>query len=186
MRQEIKRDDASVQMTKRERLPNVSAGVEARNYTGDGSFRQGMFTLAMSVPWANGGKYKAEIARDEAKAQASRFDAEDYERTVREQLHKLLVMTDAARREALLYRDGIIPRSQSGLEAIRASWEAGRGNLTDVFEARRMLLEAQTMYARAVVEQYSGMAELVLTCGLENLQALQALLQTEQPRETKP
>lgn len=179
LRQEIKRDDAAVRMTRRERLPDVTAGVEARNYTGDGSFRQGMFTLAMNVPWANGSKYKAEIAREEAKARASRLDAEDYERSVREQLHRLLVMIDVARREAVLYRDGIIPRSRSGLDAIRASWEAGRGNLTDLFEARRMLLEAQTMYARAVVEQYTGMAELVLSCGLSGLPALESLSQPE-------
>jgi len=173
MREMIKKDDAAAAMARRERYPDFSAGIEVRNYTGDGSFRQGMFTLAMSVPWGNGSRYRADIARAEANSRATRFDAEDYERSVREELHQLLVMIDAGRREALLYRDQIIPRSQSALAALRASWEAGRGSLFDLFEARRMLLEAQTMYARAVVEQYTGMAELVLCCGLGDLQALE-------------
>ena len=185
IRQETKRDDASVQLARRERLPDISAGIEARNYTGDGSFRQGTLLLAMNIPWGNGSRYKAEIAREEAKARASRFDADDYERSVREEFHKLLVMIDTARREALLYRDQIIPRSQAGLAALRASWEAGRGNLTDVFEARRMLLEAQTMYGRAVVEQYTAMAQLVLCCGLGDLQALEMIFNNSR-KEEKP
>ena len=173
MRQEITRDDANARLTRRQRLPDVSAGIEARNYTGDGSFRQGTLLLGITLPWVNRSSYKAEIARDEARARATRLDVAEYELSVREEIHKLLVMIDAARREAVLLRDQVIPRSQSGMEAIRAAWEAGRGTLADLFEARRMLLDAKSMYFRAVAEQYTAMAQLVLCCGLGDLQAIE-------------
>ncbi|MEY2466159.1 MAG: outer membrane protein heavy metal efflux system, partial [Verrucomicrobiota bacterium] len=41
MRLQIKQAEATVDMTRRERLPEVGIGAEARNYSGDGSFRQG-------------------------------------------------------------------------------------------------------------------------------------------------
>jgi len=102
-------------------------------------------------------------------------EARDYELTVQEEIHKLLIAIDAGRRNALLFRDQIIPRSRTGLDALRAAWESGRGTLTDVLEARRMLLEAEAMYAQAVAEQYTAMAELVLCCGLGDLQALEMI-----------
>jgi hypothetical protein len=47
--------------------------------------------------------------------------------------------------------------------------------LSDVLEARRMLVEGELANARAVTEQYQALAELVLCCGLGDLEALQNL-----------
>lgn len=187
MRQEIRRAHAAVELTRRQRLPDVSAGLEARNYTGDGSFRQGMISLSANLPWGNGSRYRSDIRREEAKGLATELEARDYELTVREEVHKLLVMIDAARREALLYRDQIIPRSSVGLDSARIAWETGRGLLNEVLDGRRLLLEAESMYAQAVAEQYTAMAQLVLCCGLGDLQALEALTKPDAsaPREEK-
>jgi hypothetical protein len=38
-----------------------------------------------------------------------------------------------------------------------------------------MLLETRLMYARAVAEQYQMMSELVLCCGLGDLEALEMI-----------
>ena len=175
LREEIDRAEAAARLTKRQQWPDVSAGVEARNYTGDGSFRQGTFLLSMNLPFGNRAKYRSDIRREEAKARATEMESYEYQLNLREEIHKLVLTIDIARREALLYRDQIIPRSSTALSSMRASWEAGRGMLGDVLEARRMLLEAETMYARAVAEQYTAMAELVLCCGLADLQALEMI-----------
>jgi outer membrane protein TolC len=187
MRQEISRAQAATQLARRQRLPDVMAGVEARNYTGNGSFRQSMMTLSMNLPWLNGAKYRNDISREEAKAVATELEAKDYELTVREEIHKLLVMIDVSRRDAVLFRDEIIPRSRIGLESTRVAWESGRGTLNDVLEGRRMLLEAEAMYAQAVAEQYTAMAQLVLCCGLADLQAVDMIngTNTASPAEKK-
>ena len=112
MRRQIKQAEATVASTRRQRLPDISAGLEARNYTGDGSFRQGVLLFSMNVPWVNGGKYRSEIQRDEAKLKATELDLVDYELSVREEVHQLTVKIDAARREAVLYRDQIIPAAK--------------------------------------------------------------------------
>lgn len=175
MQQQIKQAGAAVELTRRQRMPDVNVGVEARNYTGDGSFRQGMLVLSMSLPWGNAGKYRSDTKREEARLKASEFDLADYQSSLREEVHQLSVKIDAARREALLYRDEIIPRSQSALESARAGWEANQNMFRDLLDARRMLLDARLMYVRAVSEQYQMLSDLVLCCGLGDLSALQMI-----------
>jgi outer membrane protein TolC len=187
LRRQIKQAEATVASTRRQRLPDISAGLEARNYTGDGSFRQGILLFSMNVPWVNAGKYRSEVRRDEAKLKAAELDLVDYELSVREEVHQLTVKIDAARREAVLYRDQIIPRSQSALDSARSGWEANRSTFRDVLDARRMLLEGRLMHARAVAEQYQMLSELVLCCGLGDMEALQMIgAQPEVPTEEKP
>jgi len=175
LRQQISRAEATVDFTRRQRLPDVSVGLEGRNYSGDGSFRQGALVFSMGLPWFNAGKYRSEVARDQAKLKAAELDLTDYEFSVREEVHQLTVKIDSARREALLYRDEIIPRSESALESARSGWESSRSTFRDVLEARRMWLDGQLSYVRALAEQYQMLSELVLCCGLGDLGALQMI-----------
>jgi outer membrane protein TolC len=163
------------ELTRRERLPEVSAGVVARNYTGNGEFRQGEVVLRLSLPWFNNGSYRSATRRDEARAKAAELEAVDYAAGLREEVHGLTVKIDAARREALVYRDEIIPRSETAMQSARTAWESGRGMFRDVLEARRMLIDARLMNARAVAEQYEMLSDLVLCCGLGDLEALKML-----------
>jgi outer membrane protein TolC len=175
MREQVKQAQAMTDATRRSRMPEVSLGVESRNYSGNGEWRQAEIMLNFSLPLFNSKKYRADISRDEAKLKAAEFDAADYQLSVHEEIHNLTVKIDVARREALLYRDEILPRSESALESARASWESGRGMFRDVLDARRMLLDARLMYARAVSEQYQMLSELVLCCGLGDLEAIEML-----------
>ena len=175
MREQIKQSQAVVDATRRGRLPDVTVGVDSRNFSGNSEWRQTEFMLNFNLPLFNRGKYRADIRRDEAKLKAAEADAADYPLGVREEIHNLTVKIDAARREAVVYRDEIIPRSQSALESARAGWEAGRNSFRDVLDARRMLLDARLMFVRAVSEQYQMLSELVLCCGLGDLEALQMI-----------
>lgn len=169
---EIAVAEAQTAATRKSRLPDVIAGVEGRQYSGDGGFREGMFTVGLSLPWFNGGKYRSDLSRDRARLEAAQLDAADHELAVREEVHHLTVAVDAARREAVLYRDEILPRSEQALESAHAQWLNGRGLFLEVMEARRMLLEAQLMLARAVSEQHQALSDLALACGFDDLDAL--------------
>lgn len=171
-RAEIREAEAAVEVSRRARYPDLTAGAEVRQYSGNGDLRQSMVMLGINIPWGNRRRYAAAIQRDEAKLRATRLDTADYELELRNEVRQLTVKIDAARREALLYRDQIIPRSEAALASIRAAWETGRGTLRDVLDARRMLIEAQLMQARATTEQYELLADLILCCGLGDLEAL--------------
>lgn len=188
MREQVGQAQAMVDSTRRSRLPEVSAGAVSRNYSGNGEWRQVELMLNFSLPIFNRTRYRADLRRDEAKLNAAELDAADYELSLREEVHGLTVKIDAARREALLYRDEILPRTASALESARAGWESGRGSFRDVLDACRMLLDGRLMYARAVSEQYQMLSELVLCCGLGDLEALQMIgaIPETQKEEAKP
>jgi outer membrane protein TolC len=179
MRREIETAQAGVAAARKARLPDLAGFADTRQYSGDGGFREATFGIKMSLPWFNRGRYQSDVARERARLQAAEADTADQEQAVREEVHELTVNIDAARREALLYRDQIIPRSEQTLVVARENWVNNRGTFNDVMEARRLLLDAQLAQSRAVSEQYQLMAQLVLCCGLADFEMLQTIGITE-------
>lgn len=171
-RSEVETAQAAIQVAQRSRLPDFSLGIEGRQYSGNGSFREGMFSVTMSIPWFNGRKYDKDIARERNREEATRHELNDMELEVGAEVSQLLRGIDAARREAALYRNEIVPRTLRSMESAHAAWLSGRGMSADVFEARRMVIEARTMEARAISEQWSMLSELALCCGVGDLEAL--------------
>lgn len=171
---ETKTLEAQTAATRKARLPDVAGFIEGRQFSGDGGFREATLGVKLSLPWFNAGKYRSDLARDRARVEASRLEAENLARLVQEEIHQLVVEIDAARREALLYQNEIIPRSALALESAHAGWIANRGMFNDVMESRRALLEARLMRTRAIAEQHRALAELILCCGLGDLEALDA------------
>src|SRR6266511_2492458 len=175
LEQEIKQAAASAELTRKTRLPDVSLGVEGRQYSGDGEFRSGMFTIRFSLPFANRDKYRKDYERDKERQKSAEQEREDQVLMVREELHHLAVGIEAMRREALLHTDEITTRAMQALTSRLSEWEAGRGAFRDVLDARRMLLESELMSARATAEEHQMLADMLLWTGLENLEALTAL-----------
>jgi outer membrane protein TolC len=173
--QEIEEAGAAAQLTRRARLPDVSAGIEGRQYSGDGGFRSGMFTLSFSLPWGNAGKYRQAYERELENKKAAEQERDNQALTVREELDLLTVDLDAARREALLYQNEIVSRATQVLADKRSGWETGRLPLRPVLDAHRDVLADQLMAARATAEQYQTLAELLLWSGLDDFESLTAL-----------
>ncbi len=174
-RAQVAAAEAETEVARRNYRPAVSVGVEARNYSGNGDFRQAMLTFGVSLPWLNRSKYRADIARTEAEREALERELLDREIATGQEVHDLVVRIDDARRRALLNHNEIIPRTRAMLDSAYAAWVAGTGMTRDLLEIRRMLVETELQYSRAVAEQYEAMAELVLCCGLGDLEALEMI-----------
>ena len=164
-----------IEVAKRAARPDVRVFGELRQYSGSGEAREGMLGVAMSVPWFNRGRYRADVARAEAEADAARLDAADYERFVPVEARRIATLAGNARREAIAYRDRILPRTTQMLEAMRGSWVSGSGDLISLFDIRRQWLDGQRMLANATAEQWQMLAEITLCCGLADLEAIEAL-----------
>jgi outer membrane protein TolC len=175
MRQDSASAQAEADLTRRNRLPDVSVGVEARQYSGDGGFREGTATVSFSVPWLNRGKYDEDWRRDQQRKRASDLAAEDYALSVREELHHRIVDLDAARRQALLYRDQLAPLAEQTLSSAQAAWEHNLGPFQDILEAHRMLLADQLAMARALTDQAKTLAEISFLTSSRDMGALLTL-----------
>ncbi|HXB03184.1 MAG TPA: TolC family protein [Opitutaceae bacterium] len=168
MQQEITENEAASQVTKRQRLPEIGVGLQGRQYSGDGGFREGTVTVNFSLPWLNSKRYDSDFRRDQAKVRAAERDAADYTLTIGEEVHHLTVELDAARRQALLYRDEIIPLTEQTLASASTAWENNLGLFQDVLDARRMLVENRLALAQSVADQVRTLAELTLFTGIKD------------------
>ena len=185
MREQRAQAEAMVEMTRKDRRPDLSAGVEGRQYSRTGEGRSAAVVLRMTLPFVNRNKYNAAVRRDEARVEEIDYRIEDMIHELRTEVHHLMARIDNARRAALLYRNEIIPRSEQALRSAQAAWQSSRDAFRDVLDARRMLLDARTMYFRAVAEQYTAVSELILCCGIGDLEALQMLTKGNEEKETK-
>jgi len=175
MRQESVAAQVAADLTRRQRLPDVSVGLQARQYSGDGGFREGAATVSFSVPWLNKSKYDDDWRRDQQRKRASDLAATDYALSVREELHHHIVDLDAARRQAVLYRDQLIPLTRQTLASSEAAWEHNLGPFQDLLDAHRMLLADQLALARALTEQANVLADLSFLTGIRDMGTLVAL-----------
>lgn len=175
MRQRSASAQAEADLTRKARLPDVSVGLEARQYSGDGGFREGTATVSFSLPWLNGGRYEKEWRRDQERKRASDLAAEDYALTLREQLHHHVLDLDAARRQALLYEGQLIPLARQTLASAQAAWEHNLGPFQDILDAHRMLVADELALARALTDQDTMMARISFLTGSPDTGALVAL-----------
>lgn len=175
MRTQQERAEAMVDLTRKEGRPDLSVAVEGRQYSRTGEGRSAAAILKMSVPWLNRDKYRAAQRRDQARVKEIEYEIENFTYEVRTEVHHLIAKIDNARREALLYRDEVIPRSELALRGAESAWEASRDAFRDVLEGRRMLLDARAQYLKAVADQFMALSELILCCGIGDLEALEML-----------
>jgi len=175
MRQESASAQAAADLTRRQRLPDISVGLEARQYTGDGGLRDGTATVSFSVPWLNHERYDDDLRRDQQLKRASEFAATDYALSIREELHHHIVGLDATRRQAVLYRDQLIPLARQMLDSAQIAWEHNLGPFQDILDAHRLLLADELALSRALTDQGGFLAEISLLTGSRDMGDLVAL-----------
>ncbi|MDX1953769.1 MAG: TolC family protein [Verrucomicrobiota bacterium] len=178
LRATVKRAEAGMERAVAERRPDFSLGLEGRQYSGNGEFQEGAVFLKVSLPFFNQGKLKKGVSRERANIEAAESDLEAYRLRTREEVYFLWTRIDRARREALTYSSEVIPRAEQALESAQGAWHSNQDLFRNVLEARRMLVESRGIYFRAVKEQYQMMAELVLCCGLGDLESLTMILES--------
>ena len=176
LRQGKAQAEAVTRLTETMRRPDVSLGLQGRQFSGDAGFREGTLTVSLNLPWWNAPKYRADLRRDEAKVRTIDAEMADYELSVREEVLRLTLATDAAYREAVLYRDEILQRVSQAVASHLVMWEGNRGTLRDILDARRAFLEAQLVQDRAIVEQHQALVELAALCDLPDYFQLGRLL----------
>lgn len=185
-RQEARVATVLAEATRKSTRPDLALGAQGYQYTGDGSFPQGMFSLSVSLPWFNRKAYRRDIERDEARRRAAEEEHLDARAAVRPEVHRLTTRIAASSREARLLADQILPRTRTVLATLEALWTSGRGELREILETRRQLVEAERELARATALYWDSVSELLLCCGLDDLETLQSLAEAAPSKPSAP
>jgi cobalt-zinc-cadmium efflux system outer membrane protein len=183
VRASVREAQSALEVARRRGRPDVAVGLDGRQFADSGEFREGMFSVAFSIPWGNRRRYAADIRREQHNLEAAEQEVAGVQLELRDEITRLSLRIENARRESTLYRTDIIPRTEQALSAAHAAWLNDRGTLRDLLEVRRMLVEARLAEARALAEQHAMLADLVLHCGLGELH--QTFRDAARPARTK-
>lgn len=148
----------------------VSAGYRRVNEPAMGNSREWMneavvmFSISLPI-WGE----KNQGKRDEAAAMLEVAQSEHLNATrmLRARMDTLLSRARDARRQADLFQNRLLPKARQAHEAVEASYRGGRAGLLEVFDSRRVLLETETGYWRAVADTHISRAEIEALLGTE-------------------
>ncbi|MYM92039.1 TolC family protein, partial [Rugamonas sp. FT82W] len=75
---------------------------------------------------------------------------------------------EAARRQAQVLRDDILPGAQSAYDAAGTGFEYGKFGFLDVLDAQRTLLQAQTLHLNALADAHRALAAIDRILGADH------------------
>jgi outer membrane protein TolC len=146
-------------MADRERLPQVSLGIDTRLYSG-GDFRSTMVGVKMSLPWFHDSSYQANIAAAKNRELAAGRDVETMRREVAAEV--LAAATEAANAaaQARAFAGDVHDKARQTAQAIEAAWISSKAPLTDLLDSSRMLFSIRLEQRRFIAMQQAALEEL--------------------------
>lgn len=150
---------AETRMADRERLPDVSVGIDTNLYSG-GDFRSTTFGVKLSLPWFNGPSYQAKINAARSREAAAGGDVEAMRREIAAKV--LATATEAANAasQARAYSGEIHQKALQARQSIEAAWISSKAPLTDLLDASRTLFAIKLEQRRMTAMELAALEEL--------------------------
>lgn len=121
------------------------------------------FGVSVGIPIFNRNQgNKAEAAALISQARTRR---EFLELHIRSEVQSAYARYEAARSAAATFEQGVIARSTENIRVIRAAYELGQFQITDLLSEQRRLLDSQREYTETLAEQYRALADLQAALG---------------------
>lgn len=156
-RVELQRRIAIGRVENARRMPDLAVTIGSKNEQQLGR-RQAVFGVSVPLPLfdRNQGRIQETMARTEqARAQLAAAQA-----TLASELRLAHSRLTLARSQASALHDELLPGARSAYEAARKGYEYGKFNLLDVFDAQRVLLQAQAQHLRALAGAHGAAADI--------------------------
>lgn len=159
---EVERRQALAEIERSRRVPDLTVSLGARRNEELG-LDQAILGVSMPIPVFNRNQgnllealHRTDKARDELAAAGIRLSNAlmlAYERL------------SAARQEAAMLEQEILPGAQSAYDAATKGFELGKFGFLDVLDAQRTAFQAQSQYLRALAEAHRSAADIQLILG---------------------
>jgi outer membrane protein TolC len=101
------------------------------------------FQVAVDLPWDRANRQDKRAAEKLILVEKARQLTEDRRRELNAELESAEADADTAKAREEEHQQRLIPAAESRLSVVQAGYEAGKGNLSEVWDARRALLEVE-------------------------------------------
>lgn len=124
-----------------------------------------MAEVGINLPWFNKRKHDAEIGEAVSMQELNRAELDAQRSGVFLQIQQALVNATAAQKSLKLYRDTLMPETESTFKAAAAAYQQDQTDFLSLIDAENMMLDVRTSYARAAAELDTRLAELQRAIG---------------------
>lgn len=170
---EIESQREEITVARKEARPEFMVGVEyERSKLFDNmtlqneSMNDYMLTIQMTLPiWF--GKIKAMRQAAEARVQSTEYMHQEERNDLAAMVSMAHYEYEDALRRMRLYRDGLIPKAQEGLNVSLIAYQAGQIDFLMLLDSQRQLLEFETNFERAKTDAAIKLAEIEVLTGQE-------------------
>lgn len=152
--------NAETRMADRERLPEVSVGIDTNLYSDTGDIKSTTFGLKMTLPWFNEGSYKAKIAAAQSREHSANNDVETMRREVAAMVLSAATEASNAAAQARAYSGEIHDKAQQTTKTIEAAWISSKAPLTDLLDSARTLFSIRLEQRRMIAMEQAALEEL--------------------------
>jgi len=168
LQKSIEMAESDQRITELELLPRWTLELQARQYSGDGGFREGSAWIGFTFPWANRRSQRAAISAGEHRIQSASALLEEDQARLSEKLHRQTLEMDGIDRALRIHRDEIHLRRQEVAASAQSAWEVNRGSLDDLLQARRYLLADRLKVVELTAALHLLAADIVRLAGALN------------------
>jgi outer membrane protein TolC len=151
--------NAETRIADRERLPEVSVGVDTNLYS-QGEFRSAFVGLKLTLPWFNEISNQAKVDAAKSRENAAGSEVEAMRREIAASV--LTAATEAANAaaQARAYSGEIRDKARLAQQTIEAAWISSKAPLTDLLDSSRTLFGIQLEHHRQTAMQLAALEEL--------------------------
>jgi outer membrane protein TolC len=124
----------------------------------------GSIGLFVDIPLFEGGQIDARIREEVAKLEAQRERLRKLELQVRLEVETSVANINSIR-QRIIATEKSVEQAKESLDIEREKYQLGKSTITDILDAQSALLEAQSVYYRALADHETAKAQLRLAIG---------------------
>lgn len=152
--------NAETRMADRERLPEVSVGIDTNIYASAADVRSTMVGLKMTLPWFNDSSYQASISAAKSREQSASQDVETMRREIAKTVLSAVTEAANAAAQARAYSGEIHEKAKTTTQSIEAAWISSKAPLADLLDSSRVLFSIRLEQRRMIAMQLAALEEL--------------------------
>jgi outer membrane protein TolC len=160
MKEMVSAANEDARIADRERLPEVSVGVDTQIYSGTGDIKSTTIGLKLSLPWFNDTFYQAKIDAARIRGTAASRDVESMQLEIAGMVSMAATEAANAAAEARAYSGEIHEKAKLAVKTTEAAWISSKAPLADLLDSARTLFAIRLQQRRMIAMQFAALEDL--------------------------
>ncbi|GAB4121091.1 MAG: TolC family protein [Sideroxydans sp.] len=162
--------EARTRLAEKDYYPDLKLGLaygfrSGNNPTGSARADLASVTLGINLPLFADSRQGQAVAQRKAERQQQDYELQDSVLQVTAQIEQALAEYQSARKQAALFKGGLIPQAQQTVSAMRAAYQVNKVDFLNLARAQVTLYNYETQYWKTISNGWQALANLKAAVG---------------------